>query len=318
MATTKQDYNAACERLQRADHQIGKLTHQILQARVRALDCKRRVDQMRVLPGDVSLDDHAAAAAGIAADFAKLEGERRYWAHYHAQLMEQIVDARNEAAAAKQMCREVMARFWRDRWGEQVRGFFDSNRRVLSDMYGTFARLTESTPSGREFWGSLLQSLPDIEIYKGGLLATEKVIPSSLPETEHLRSIDSAEHNSPSTRAEFLRVGPKADPDHVEDLKARIRDTESLISENAEKVAVARKKVEAAEGVLSDTREQAKGARYYDEDIAALESAARVARHELKVLEEKGRDLTARRMEQLDEVREAEDELAKLEAVKVS
>lgn len=309
MGTTKQDYKAATERLQTADHLIGKLTHQIIQARVRAFDCKRKASQIDLLPDGASMDDHAAAAVGIAAECAKHEAERRYWAHYHEQLMGQIEGARKAAADAKRACAEVAANFWRERFGEQVQAFFDSNKGALSDLYGSYARLSETAPSEREFWGALLPHLPNAERLKPGLWATEKVIPSSLPETAHLRPIDSAEHHMPANLAEFLRVGPNVDAENIAELKQRAVHFAELVAQSDEKVAAARRSVDLAAAAIHGGRYQA--------EIENLESALSVAKHNLKQLEANAADLVTRQAECLQELREAEEELARLEAVRI-
>ncbi len=187
MTITRETINAACKRLQDADAKLGKLVHQITQARTRAHECKRLAEDRKVpVPIDAPIDQHLAAASEAGGDYARYQGERRYWAELHKRLTDELSATRLAVVQAEQDCLSLSAKFWDDRFTEQARAFFERNKAELRDLFGTLAKVIGEEPSMPGLWQAISRHVPeDVETYRAGVKATDKILPA-LPEAENL------------------------------------------------------------------------------------------------------------------------------------
>jgi hypothetical protein len=194
VSTTKEHVNAAHKRVQQIDQKLGKLVHQVAEARVRALDAATKAGSWKsaAVPIDAPIERHMAAAGESGNEYAVHEGQRKYWAGFHLRLLPELIATREEAVKAELDCVEAARQFWDDRFTEQARAFFSRNEDVLRDIYGSLSVMRRHQPTLEEFWTALLVHAPQNDhtgnpaVYLPGVKAAERILPPP-PVAENLR-----------------------------------------------------------------------------------------------------------------------------------
>lgn len=258
MSVTKADVNAAHKKVRELDERIAKLEHQIVQARHRAAECAGKIADRKAvsLPIDAPMSDHMSAANEAAADFARYQGERRYWAQLHARLTDELAAARMSAVQAEKRCHELANQFWTDRVNEQARAFFAANRDSLRDLYGSLAQCGP-VASPRDFWMFLLDFAPaSLDEYDAGAAAAARVLPP-VPMAQSLTSEqrNAALTNASPEHAAILRaVGINASNEAVAERARRRADLQRILEENRADLRREEPSLRALQGELEAAR----------------------------------------------------------------
>jgi hypothetical protein len=262
---TKNDFNAAAKRVQLVDQKLGKLEKQISDARVRALDCMQKAEAKKVsVPIDAPFEEHLAAAGASGGDFARFEGERKYWATLHARLMPELIAARREAVQAELDVVETVRMFWDDRFNEQAKAFFARNHELLRDLFGTLAMLRNGPPTSNEFWAAVMVHAPqndpsgNLSEYIPGIRAAERILPPA-PVAENLRGDQrnaarvllngfADERNQRAVAA----VGVDASSGALDALRERHTSAKRVVQQLQERLAVIPRELEDAKNHLKE------------------------------------------------------------------
>ena len=317
---TKDQINAANKRVKDVDAKLGKLTGQILEARGKALECKRKAEAKKAeLPIDASIEQHQAAAREAAAEFTKHDGERKYWAELHERLTKELATTRMEAAQAEATCVQLAQQFWEGRFEEQTRAFFERNFDALKDLLGTIVRMSHGNmPRLFEFWQMLTAKFPgDLEQMRSGVVASERVLPPPAIAL-NLRTEDreaatgvaqGSDHDGRRSR-QLSAVGPDCSAESVDNIRGREASTRRGISHHEARIYNERRELESLRGQLSRDGHKKDKAKELSDKIAAAESTIANAEAAIKTHEATLAECAA-------QLAAIETERAKLEAVKV-
>lgn len=305
--STKARFNAATGDLSAAEQRLGKILHQITQAKARAVECLKRAKTAGApLPIDASLEQHAEAAASAARDAATIEGERHYWASLHAATLAQLADARASVAIAEAGAKAAHDEFWRDRFNEGARAFFERHRDELAEVYGCFARhMNVTEPELRLFFEALIDKAPgEDRAYARAVPATFKTMPA--PPTS---TAITGDHRAIATGAIPVDANSNARLSAIESrsaaaVAAEIQATHANAVRASQEISAAERYVRDCEMTVAETIRQFGKAK-----AASAEERLADARRHL----EGWRDAAARAAKRASELA-AELELAELEA----
>lgn len=317
---TKDQINAANKRVKDVDAKLGKLTGQILEARGKALECKRKAEAKKAeLPIDASMAQHQAAAREAAADLAKHEGERKYWAELHERLTQELAATRMEAAQAEAACVQLAKQFWEGRSEEQTRALFERNFDAFKDLLGTFVQLNGYTPRPAVFWQWIFGNAPyDMEQMKPGVMASERVLPAPAI-AENLRSEDReaatgiAHGADDGRRARMLAaVGLDCSQEAEQNVRGRENSTRRAISHQSSRIYNERRNI-------ANFQEQLNREKHRKDKEKTKELSAKIADAESTIANAEAAIKTheATLAECAAQLAAIETERAKLEAVKV-
>lgn len=326
MSTTKEHYNAACKRVQQIDQKLGKLVHQIADSRVRALDCMQKAEAKKVsVPIDAPFEQHLAAAGASGGDFARFEGERKYWATLHARLMPELVAARREAVQAELDAVETARQFWSDRFSEQAKAFFVRNQELLRDLFGALAMHRNGPPTSNGFWAAVMAHAPqndpsgNLAEYLPGIMAAERILPPA-PVAENLRAEQrnagrlllngfADERNQRAVAA----VGVDASSGALDALRERQAIAKRVVQQTQERLAVIPRELEDAKRNLKEALRV--GAPELARRLqASIEDLAGEAKGRQSAIKHREAEL----LEIADDIAAVQLERAKLEAVEVA
>lgn len=291
----KERFNSARARLAESEKTLRDLKERISGARRSALQAAQRAKALPLATTHLALDDHAKEVAAYAHAATTAEGERRYWAATHEQLMRKLPDARLAVARAERELHQAHDSFWESRFNEMCKALSLKTAKQLEEIFDALTRFVDTTCPMDHFWDRVAAALSlEPRSFNDVLASTERVMPRYVRSTE-ISEMERSAANTPSSGASrdvLASYGAACEAATIRSMRLALRETEDLHGVATEKLA----------GLRSETaRVELEGKKFHGEKLAPLKAsiAQRIKATEADLeslsrqIEERKRDIAA-------------------------